>query len=141
MLCPESRMYQLELAGLEIFHKLYFPERSPSFLSLPLSRTLFFSPLYSLIILSSPKTTCADKPLIYTLNKKEFGEKGKREWEQKRKRPFPPLPHSLYFVLSCGREVTVPYQGGESRRTKRKQRQKISQQKEKGGGRRKAQEK
>lgn len=53
VLCPESRMYQLELAGLEIFHKLYFPERSPSFLSLRLSPKLFFSH-HCLIILSSP---------------------------------------------------------------------------------------
>lgn len=51
VLCPESRMYQLKLAELKIFHMLYFPERSPFFLS----PELCFSLLYSVIVLSSPR--------------------------------------------------------------------------------------
>lgn len=115
-------MYQLELAGLKIFHKLYFPERSPSFLS-PKTLFLFIVQCHHFVF---PKTTYEDKPTIYTHHKKECGE-NKREWDvwsqcgsRKRKRPFPPRSHSLYFVPSCGRETSALYQKVKSRKTKKK---------------------
>lgn len=68
-------MYQLELAGLEIFHMLYFPERSPSFLSLPLSQTLFSLQSRRFVFL---KTTCEDWAFLYRNNSKK-----KRLWSEK----------------------------------------------------------
>lgn len=57
-------MYHLELADLEIFHKLCFPERSPYFLSTTLPNSLFSSQ-YSLIPVSFPRQHTR-KPDIYT---------------------------------------------------------------------------
>lgn len=85
VLCPESRMYQLELAGLEIFHWLYFPERSPSFplcaslsLSLSLKLCLLFLVVRSHCFIFP---TCDDKPFMYTLNKSENADSGKKRMQ------------------------------------------------------------
>lgn len=66
-------MYQLELAGLEIFHKLHFPERSPYFLfaALPNSLFLFIVQSDHFVFL---KTTCEHKPFMHTPNKTKYGE-------------------------------------------------------------------
>lgn len=59
-----------------------------------------------------PKTAREDKTTIHT-ECKECGEKCRQNGVHvanvvaDRKRPFPPHSHSLYFVLSRGRETTV----------------------------------
>lgn len=127
MLCPESRMYQLELAGLEIFHWLDFPERSPL---LPLSgfllNALFLFTLQPHHFIS-PKTTCEDKPFICTLNKTRVWTEGKenRMYEAsvvatRGNGYFLHFPISFILSHREGGENRVVYHGGESRRTQKK---------------------
>lgn len=92
----------------------------------PLCRSpkLVFSSLYGLIILSSPRQHVKTSLSCTHWTKQSTDRGGRRQWDawsrfsgKKRKRPFPPLPHSFYFILSCGQETTVPHQKGESRKT------------------------
>lgn len=117
--CAEFRMYQLELAGGEIFHKLYFPQRSPYFLSAELS---FAQSHHSVF----PKTRQGDKPFMCILKKTAWQERGKTMelmWEQKRG-----SGHFLYFPISS---ILSRHVDGRLQRLNRKE--KVGRQKQNRG--------
>lgn len=114
-------MYQLELAGLEIFHKLYFPDSEAQlveklhFPDLTGLTNSFCSSLLSLIIKYCPRQH------VFGVWKEKKNGMGcmKPMWKQREETAISSTSHPLYFVLSCERETIVLFHIRESREQKR----------------------